>query len=70
MSRNEGKFEASGEAAVDAADILAELAKEGGVQAQRQDAVRCYLSASEGWEEASAMLGGAFASADECEGDE
>ena len=62
MSRNEGKIGREGGLPVDAADVLAALAREarpGGKR--RQDAVRCYLSASDGWREASAALGGAFA---------
>ena len=62
MSRFEGKFEGDGDPPVDAADILAALEREarpGGKR--RQDAVSCYLSASDGWREASTVLGGAFA---------
>ena len=62
MSRNEGKIGGQGEAAVDAAEILAALRREAGEGAtSRQDAVRCYLAADEGWKEASELLGGAFA---------
>lgn len=65
MSRNEGKIAGTGEVVADAAEILAALAKESSAGAKRrQDAVSCYLSASEGWQEASNMLGGAFASGD------
>jgi hypothetical protein len=63
LSRYEGKFQ--GEAAVshDVSLLLAELA---GQQAQlserdRQAAIACYLSASEGWRNASQRLGGTFA---------
>lgn len=66
MSRNEGKIQGEGEAAVDAADILAALGRESGVSpARRNGAVSRYLSASDGWREASTLLGGAFAAEDE-----
>ncbi len=62
MSRNEGKIGEQGAAAVDAAEILAALRRESGRGARsRQDAVRCYFAAGDGWKEASQMLGGAFA---------
>ena len=62
MSRNEGKIAGGGEIAVDAAEILAALVRDAPAGAKRrQDAVSRYLSASEGWEEASTLLGGAFA---------
>ena len=66
MSRNEGRIGGDGETPVDAADILAALARETGASAERrQDAVSRYLSASDGWREASTVLGGAFAADDE-----
>ncbi|HET9810667.1 MAG TPA: hypothetical protein VFP53_03100 [Sphingomicrobium sp.] len=62
MSRNEGKIGGTAETEVDAADILAALAAEAGSAGKRRrHAVSCYLSASEGWEKASALLAGAFA---------
>jgi hypothetical protein len=62
VSRIEGRIEGFDEASVDAADILAALAKEAKENAERrQDAVSLYLSASEGWREASTVLQGAFA---------
>ena len=62
MSRNEGKIGGASEAEAEVADILAALAKEAnGTATRRQDAVTRYLSASEGWQQASAALGGAFA---------
>ncbi len=61
MSR-EGKIGREGEEPVDAAEILSALRRDGAVTAsRRQGAVSCYLSASEGWREASTVLGGAFA---------
>ena len=60
MSRIEGKI--GGKEPVDAADILAALAREAAKGPdERRDAVSLYLSASEGWREASSVLGGAFA---------
>ncbi|MFP5329260.1 MAG: hypothetical protein ACLGHC_03860 [Alphaproteobacteria bacterium] len=50
--------------AVDSAEILAALAKGSPASSRRrQEAVSCYLSASDGWQEASSILGGAFAPA-------
>ena len=61
MSR-EGKIGEEGGEAVDAAEILAALTGNREADAQRRrGAVSCYLSASEGWEKASNLLGGAFA---------
>ena len=66
MSRIERKIEGAGEAEADVAEILAALAKEAnGTAARRQDAVTRYLSASEGWQQASEQLGGAFAETEE-----
>jgi hypothetical protein len=66
VSRNEGKIGNDGNAPVDATEILAALAGEGTVSGKsRQNAVSCYLSASEGWREASTVLGGAFAADDQ-----
>jgi hypothetical protein len=62
VSRIEGKISGKGKEPVDAAEILAALAKQGIKCAEaRRNAVRRYLSASDGWEEASSVLGGAFA---------
>ena len=62
MSRNEGKIGEDGSEAVDAAEILAALAREKDSDPTgRRGAVSRYLSASDGWQQASDMLGGAFA---------
>ena len=62
MSRIEGKFGDEGDEAVDAAEILAALARDReSDSARRRGAVSRYLSASDGWEQASSVLGGAFA---------
>ena len=66
MSRNEGKVGDGETSPVDAAEILAALAKESQADSmRRQDAVSRYLSASDGWREAVTILGGAFAAEDE-----
>ena len=63
LSRYEGKFQGEAAVSLDVSLLLGELA---GQQAQlsdrdRQAAIACYLSASEGWRNASQRLGGAFA---------
>jgi hypothetical protein len=60
VSRNEGKIGTGDEAAVDAAQILEQVELEI-ARLPRPAAVARYLSASDGWKEASAKLGGAFA---------
>jgi hypothetical protein len=64
VSRIDGRFGAADGVQVDARAILAELEANDG-DSSRKDAVVKYLSASEGWREASAKLGGAFASGEE-----
>jgi len=63
LSRYEGKFQGKAAASLDVSRLISELA---GQQAQlsardRRHAIACYLSASEGWRNASERLGGAFA---------
>jgi hypothetical protein len=60
VSRNEGKIGNADAAAVDAAQILEQIEIEI-ARLPRPAAVARYLSASEGWKEASAELRGAFA---------
>jgi len=61
----EGKIGEEGDEAVDATDILAALNGNREADARRRrGAVSCYLSASDGWERASNLLGGAFAEQD------
>ncbi len=62
MSRNEGRIRTGDEAAVDGADILAQIEIEA-ARLPRPLAVARYLSAGEGWKDASAQLRGAFAPA-------
>ena len=62
MARYDGKLTAAGESAFDAAELLAALGAQAAVsQAERQEAIIRYLSASDGWLNAGALLGGAFA---------
>ena len=65
MSRIEGKIGDEDGQPVDAAEILAALARDRQPAGKRrQGAVSRYLSAGEGWREAAALLGGAFATGD------
>jgi hypothetical protein len=62
LARFDGKFEAAGEARLDIDELLSALPKAGGKPADgRHDAIACFLSASEGWEEAREALKGTFA---------
>lgn len=64
MSRNEGRVGTGCESAIDAAEILEEIAAgERATRLDRRVAVARYLAAGEGWREASTTLGGAFAPA-------
>jgi len=63
LARFDGNLEAAGEAKLDIDELLSALspsAKPG--DQERQDAIACFLSASEGWREAKGALRGAFAS--------
>ena len=55
---------AAGEATLDAAELLQALRERAGSREdiERVLAIACYLSASDGWRDASRLLGGAFAS--------
>jgi len=62
VSRIERKIEGGGARAADASEILASLARDRASRAAgRKDAVSRYFSAEDGWQEASTLLGGAFA---------
>ena len=64
MARFDGNLEAAGEARLDLNELLSVLAATDESKLRgRHDAIACLLSASEGWEQARAMLGGAFAAA-------
>ena len=62
MARHEGKFEAEGETWLDMGELLRALRHAGSEHSrERQAAIACLLSASEGWRKAAKQLGGAFA---------
>ena len=62
MARFDGKFEAAGESRLDIDELFSAFPGASEAVARgRQDAIACFLSASEGWEEAREALAGAFA---------
>ena len=64
MARFDGNLEAAGEAKLDIDELLSAFPKAGEDAAKgRQDAITCFLSASEGWEQAKGALKGTFAAA-------
>jgi hypothetical protein len=70
LSRFEGDFSAAGDASLSTAELLNMLSASTGLNSrERQQAIACYLSASEGWDKALKTLRGAFAS-DAAEADE
>ena len=63
MSRFEGNFSAAGDAPLGATELLDLLGANTALTGrERQQAIACYLSAGEGWDEALKILRGAFAS--------
>jgi hypothetical protein len=62
LARHEADFQAAAEGALRLDELLALLgeARTTGDR-ERQEAIACYLSASEGWTNAVEQLGGAFA---------
>jgi hypothetical protein len=60
LARHERDFRVDAEAPLSLAELLA-LLGEGADARSREDAIACYLSASEGWRDAVRMLGGTFA---------
>jgi len=60
LSQFEGHFDAAGATPVESRDLARMLAGKAPTSARRQ-AIACYLSASEGWNDAVTKLGGAFA---------
>jgi hypothetical protein len=62
VARHERDIQASGKAALSLEELL-DLLGEGKADAERerQHAIACYLSGSDGWHEAVRRLGGAFA---------
>ena len=64
MARFDGNLKAAGEAKLDVDELLSVLSSSSGAgQRERQEAIACFLSASEGWRDAKSRLKGAFASA-------
>jgi len=61
LSRFEGEFQPAGDGAMALPELLRLLADASLPDQQRQAAIACYLSASEGWRDAGQLLGGAFA---------
>ena len=62
MSRYDGRFDAAAEIPINAAELVAALeARAEARSRERQDAIACFLSGSEGWQDALTLLGGAFA---------
>jgi len=62
LARHEPDFRASSETALSLSELLALLDDKDGSDRERQEAIACYLSASEGWADAVRRLGGNFSS--------
>ncbi len=64
MARIDGKFEAAGETKLDIDELFSAFPGAGEAVARgRQDAIACFLSAGEAWEDAKETLRGSFAAA-------
>jgi hypothetical protein len=62
LARFDGKFKAAGETKLDIDELFSAFPGAGEAVAKgRQDAIACFLSSSEGWEEAREALKGKFA---------
>jgi len=62
LARHEGEFRSDTQGPLTLDELLALLGNApGGAGLSREDAIACYLSASDGWREAMKQLGGAFA---------
>jgi hypothetical protein len=62
LARHEGEFEAAAETSLEMEELLRALRRGDSVpDRERQAAIACLLSASEGWRDAAERLGGAFA---------
>lgn len=61
MARHEPEFRASADTPLTLSELLLLLEQKDGGERERQDAIACYLSASEGWADAVRRLGGNFA---------
>ena len=64
MARHEPNIRASARKELEVEELVALLRDtEDATDRERQEAIACYLSGSEGWDEAVQRLGGAFADA-------
>ena len=61
MARHEGQFEAESEVQIGFAEMLGASDRTLSDR-ERQEAIICYLTRGEGWQDALKLLGGAFAS--------
>jgi len=62
LARHERNIRASARTELEADELLSVLDDAGTLGDEgRQEAITCYLSASDGWDEAARRLGGAFA---------
>ena len=62
MARHEAEFQAAKDGPLSLAELTALLGDAATLaERARQEAIACYLSASEGWTDAARELGGAFA---------
>jgi hypothetical protein len=61
LARHEPEFRASADTPLIFNELLLLLEQNDGGERERQDAIACYLSASEGWADAVRRLGGNFA---------
>lgn len=62
MARHEKDFRVDAEAPLSLAELLALLGEGADSEGRsREDAIACYLSASDGWRDAVRRLGGTFA---------
>ena len=62
MARHEGEFKAAAETSLEMEELLRTLAQaDSASDRDRQAAIACLLSASEGWRDAAQRLRGAFA---------
>ena len=61
LARHESDFKAAGEARLDLDELLGALRRPAGKSGNRREAIARCLSGSDGWRDAAASLGGAFA---------
>jgi hypothetical protein len=61
LARHEPEFHASADTPLSLNELLSLLGQKDGGERDRQEAIACYLSASDGWADAVQRLGGNFA---------